>query len=536
VHLSILLPHLARLRIHDTVVSDDGITLTLGARRRTAACPLCGRRARRGQSQYTRRVADLPIAGRRVALCLRVRRFFCRNRRCSRAIFAERFTDLVPAYGRRTVAQQTHLEELGCTAGGSVGARLARLLGLPASRDTVLRLVRAMPAPEATTPRVLGVDDWAKRRGCSYGTILVDEEARRPIALLANRTADTFAAWLAAHPGVEVITRDRAAAYADGATRGAPAAVQVADRFHLVKNLGEALLQVVTAHRSQLKEVGVPAADTDAASPAPVVGPSPRADPARRARRLVRYEQVVALRALGWTHAAIADKVPISQRTILRWLAAGSFPERKPRTRPPSAFAPYADYLTRRWAEGCHHATQLWREVCTQGYSGPKAGIWMIAQRLRRSEDAISPATSAPRVGIPDQPLTPGRVVVLMLQHAEDRSVDDQHLLDAVQEACPEVKQAATLGKRFLQVLRDRLPDALPAWLSDAGGCGLNSLERFAHGLQHDLAAVRAACTLPYSNGQAEGQITRLKLIKRSMYGRAKLDLLERRVLYRAVS
>jgi len=536
VHLSALLPHLAGLRLHDTAVNDDGITLTLSARRRTAACPLCGRRARRMQSQYTRRVADLPIAGRRVALCLRVRRFFCRNRRCARSIFAERFTDLVPAYGRRTVAQQTHLQELGCTAGGSVGARLARLLGLPASRDTVLRLVRAMPAPAATTPRVLGVDDWAKRRGCSYGTILVDEEAQRPLALLADRTADTFAAWLAAHPGIEVITRDRAAAYADGATRGAPAAVQVADRFHLVKNLGEAVLQVVTAHRSQLAAVGVPAADTDVGSPTATVVPSPRADPARRARRLVRYEQVVALRALGWTHAAIADQVHISQRTILRWLAAGSFPERKPRSEPPSAFAPYAEYLTRRWAEGCHNATQLWREVCAQGYTGPKAGIWTIAHRLRRGEEAMPPTTPASVAATPDQPLTPGRVVVLMLQHAEDRSVEEQALLHTVQEACAEVQLAGTLCERFLHVLRNRLPEALPAWLRDASSCGLTALERFAHGLQRDLTAVRAACTLPYSNGQAEGQITRLKLIKRSMYGRAKLDLLERRVLYRAAA
>jgi transposase len=536
VHLSALLPHLAGLRLHDTAANDDGITLTLGARRRTAACPLCGRRARRMQSQYLRRVADLPIAGRRVALCLRVRRFFCRNRRCSRSIFAERFTDLVPAYGRRTVAQRQQLQALGCTAGGSVGARLARLQGVPASRDTVLRLVRAMPAPEAKTPRVLGVDDWAKRRGCSYGTILVDEEAHRPIALLADRTADTFAAWLAAHAGIEVITRDRAAAYADGATRGAPDAVQVADRFHLVKNLGEALLQVVTAHRSQLAAAALSLVVVDEGLPIPSHVPSARADPERRARRVARYERLVALRALGWTHAAIAAEVGISQRTILRWLAASSFPERQPQTRLPNSFATYIDYLTQRWAEGCHNATQLWREVCEQGYTGPRSGIWALAQRLRRGEDVNPPAVTAPTARAPEQAPTPGRVVVLLSQHAEDRSVADQRLLSAVNEACTEVQQAGRLCERFLQLLRDRLPAALPTWLSDASSCGLTALERFAHGLQRDLAAVRAACTLPYSNGQTEGQITRLKLIKRSMYGRAKLDLLERRVLYRAAS
>lgn len=535
-HLSDLFPHLAGLRLLDTTASEDGITITLVARLRTAPCPLCGRRARRLHSHYSRRVADLPIAGRRVDLCLRVRRFVCRNRRCLRSIFAERFAELAPAYARRTVAQQTRLQELGCTTGGSVGARLAKNLGFPASRDTVLRLVRAMPAPAATTPRVLGVDDWAKRRGCSYGTILVDEEAHRPVALLADRMADTFAAWLAAHPGVEVITRDRAAAYAEGATRGAPAAIQVADRFHLVKNLGEALLQVVTAHRAQIAEVGMAPTDSEQTARIGPISPCSRADPKRRARRLLQYEQVEALRARGWTHAAIAAEVHISQRTILRWLAAGAFPERKPRTRPLSSFAPYAAYLAQRWTDGCHNATQLWREVCGQGYRGPRAGIWTIAQRLRCGGDAVPLVAAASVAEKPEHTLTPGRVVVLMLQHAENRSAEDKRLLSDVQEACAAVKQAGTLSERFLRLLREHLPEALPAWLSDASCCGLNPLERFTHGLQRDLTAVQAAVTLPYSNGQAEGQITRLKLIKRSMYGRAKLDLLERRVLYRSAA
>jgi transposase len=491
------------------------------------------------QSRYLRRVADLPIGGQCVTLQLRVRRFFCRNRRCRRVIFAERFPELVPTYGRRTLTQQAWLQDLGCTGGGSAGARLARRCGIEASRDTVLRLVRAMPMPEATTPRVLGVDDWAKRRGCSYGTILVDEERRRPIGLLADRTAETLATWLQAHPGVEVLTRDRSVAYAEGATRGAATAVQGADRFHLVKNLGDTLLQVVTAHRSQLAEASLAAAASAAdAPPSPVaVTPSARADPKRRARRLARYDQVVALRAQGWSQAAITDEMRISQRTLERWRGAGTFPERKPRARPPSMFVPYADYLARRWAEGCHNATQLWREVCTQGYRGPRAGIWAIAQRLRRGESALPPSdTTAPMPPAPALVLTPSRLVAILLQCSDDRSEEDRRLLEAVQTASAEVQQAATLGEQFLALVRDRTPEALPAWLTRARSCGLSALERFARGLEDDLAAVRAALMLPYSNGQTEGQITRLKLIKRSMYGRAKLDLLERRMRYRAAS
>jgi transposase len=539
VSLLTFLPQLARLRLLAAVSASDGIVLTLAARHRTAPCPLCGRRARRVQSRYARRVADLPIAGQRVTLCLQVRRFFCRNRRCPRVIFAERFPDLVPAYGRRTVAQGARLQDLGCTTGGSVGARLARALGLPVSRDTVLRLVRAMPAQEPASPHVLGVDDWAKRRGCSYGTILVDEERRRPLALLPERTSEVVATWLQQHGGVEVVTRDRAAAYADGITRGAPAAVQVADRFHLAKNLGDAVLQVLSTQSAQLAGVTVPtAADTAAAATGDrVASPPARADSARRATRLARYERVVALHAQGWTQAAIARAVGIGERTVLRWLTAGTFPERKPRRRAPDPFAPYAAYLTQRWAEGCQNATQLWRAVCEQGYQGASSGIWAIAQRLRRGEVAVPPPDVA--LAVPQratQPLTPKRLVGIILRRAADRSAEEQQLLTAAQETCSQVREASRLSEQFLTLLRDRLSDAFDGWLKAAQTCGLSALQQFARGLEREVTAVRAALKLPYSNGQTEGQITRLKLIKRSMYGRAKLDLLERRVLYRAAA
>jgi transposase len=484
-------------------------------------------------------VADLPIAGQRATLRLQVRRFYCRNRRCTRAVFAERFPNLVPAYGRRTLAQRARLQALGCTTGGSGGARLARALGLPVSRDTVLRLVRAMPSPEPATPRVLGVDDWAKRRGCSYGTILVDEERRRPIALLPERTADAVARWLQQHAGVEVVTRDRSAAYADGIARGAPQATQVADRFHLAKNLGEALLQVASTQSVRLAELKVPTVTESgtAVTQHEVTSPSARADPVRRAVRLARYERVVRLRAHGWTQPAIAREVGIGERTVQRWLTAGRFPERKPRRRPPNPFAPYADYLTQRWTEGCHNATRLWREVCEQGYDGPASGIWAIAQRLRRGEVAIPAANEAPtttRTSAP--PLTPKRLVAIMLRRSEERSAEERQLLSAAEDTCVEIREASTLSEQFLRLLRQRLPATLEAWLAAAQASGMSALQQFARGLEHDLDAVRAALRVPYSNGQTEGHITRLKLIKRSMYGRAKLDLLERRVLYRSAA
>jgi transposase len=265
--LAALFPHFTGLRLVRHELFDDELLVELVPRAATARCPDCHRRSHRVHSRYTRRVADQPIGGRRVSVHLRVRRFFCRAPTCRRVTFTEQAPALVARYARRSVPLQADVRDIGLTLGGRPGHRFAARRAITISRTTLLRLVRALPEPARGTPRVLGIDEFAFRRGRTYGCLLVDLETHRPVDVLPEKSAAAVIAWLGAHGGVEVICRDRCSLFAEAATRGAPAAVQVVDRFHLLRNLGDAVEAVVARHPACLLDeagdvVGVAAPST----------------------------------------------------------------------------------------------------------------------------------------------------------------------------------------------------------------------------------------------------------------------------------
>lgn len=526
-HASRLLPHLSAFRITAVAFIDNCLMLDLVPKYRTSCCPLCARRTRRIHSRYVRSAHDLPCCGVPVVLRLHARRFVCRNHQCPRRIFCERLSPLVRPRCRRTGQLTTTLSEIGFVLGGEGGSKLAGTLGMTTSPAHLLRLLRRAPLPSQNPVRILGVDDWAKRKRRSYGTILVDLERHRPIDLLSDRTAACFAAWLREHQEIEVISRDRGKDYADGGRQGAPAALQVADRWHLLCNLSETAERVLTRKHRRLREAA--RHDSRPAAPGQCLTGSEQQQRARRRSRVQRYEAVRQLYRAGMTIAEIARTMRMSRNTVSKYIRAEDFPERLPKPAGPASLLPYHAHLAERWQAGCHNGRLLWEEVHALGYPGSIQTVqrYLAPWRLhpRRGPSPLPPT--------PLSPATPHRAAQFFTQPGEALSEEDQAYLQRLRCLDPELDQLASLADAFRRMVRDRDADGLDGWLGRAGGCGIEELLHFAEHLQRDHAAVHAALSLPWSNGQTEGQITRLKLIKRQMYGRGNLDLLRLRVLHR---
>jgi transposase len=386
-----LLPKAPGLRLENAAIDAETVEFTLTSTSLPITCPACAQKTARLHSHYQRTVADLPWGGRRVRLVLNVRKFRCAEPGCTRRVFTERLPDLVEPYARKTTRLHEVLEMVGFALGGKAGARLIRRLGMEASPTTLLRYVRGAQIANPPAPKVIGVDDFSVRRGRKAATIIVDLERHRPIELLPDCSASGLARWLETHPSAQTISRDGAREYARGIALGAPDAVQVADRWHLLKNLREVLERVLERERKLLRVRGQSSEEAhneagEEHTPLPVAGADEGAlkkdvplndllgsysswanRKARRRRRerrdarLEQYQSATSLKERGMTTRDIAEEVGVGVRTLYRWFAAGSFPERQPRRdKGPRLPGRVGEHLIRRWNEGCHNVQKLY--------------------------------------------------------------------------------------------------------------------------------------------------------------------------------
>jgi len=554
----LLLSQLLRAPIGSRLVRTDfdGLTLTLGiaTTNPNASCPVCGHETWRVHSHYTRCLAEEPVLGHRVRLRMTVRRFLCPRSGCPRRIFVEPLSGFAARHARTTTRlAQTHYA-IGSALGGEAGARLAEKTAVPTSPDTLLRRVKQAAARSSGTPRLVGIDDWAWCKGQRYGTLVVDLATGDVIDLLPDRDAATVRTWLEAHPGVELVSRDRSSAYSQAASEAAPKAQQVADRWHLLKNVREAVERLLERHLPVITDALQPAdpdpgkkadasvrddADaTTAMKPTPQealpartpASPRREAALAKRRRRIERFEQVHELRRQGTTIRAIARALGMSRKAVRRYLRRERCPDWRPGRATRSGMDAHREWIDGRIAEGRINASELHRELASRGVRLSYATVRrFLTKRLGRA-GTVRPRVNAAKPK-PTPPPSPKQLSFDWVRRPEKRTAEAQARLDAIRRASLDLTSALDLADEFTALIRKQSTGTLTEWLSRAEVSPCPEVRSFAEGIRRDESAVNAAVTTRWSNGPVEGHVNRLKTIKRQMYGRAGFALLKARVV-----
>ncbi|MGP4048824.1 ISL3 family transposase [Streptomyces sp. 2A115] len=544
-----LLPHLAGVVVESIERAAGTVTFYAHSAEPTARCPRCGVVSWRVHGRYARQLADAPVGGAPVVVELVVRRFKCLNPQCPAVTFAEQIEGLTSPHARYTPLLRTLLTSIAAVLAGRPGVRLAAALSIRVAKDKLLELLRGLPELPQISVRVLGVDDFALRKGNSYATILVDLEGRRPVDVLPSRDAEPLAAWLRGHPEVEVICRDRAGAYAEGARRGAPQARQVADAWHLLRNLAEAVEKTVGSHHQCIRKafMTAPAVTESATAPKETAEPPPEAVPfvppdgtrdvlghprLLVARTAERYTAVQQLLSEGKSLAAIGRQLRLDHSTVRRFTRARSLDELLVKaTNRASILDEHKPYLHQRWREGCHDIPQLHREVRARGFTGD---IQCVRRYFRPFKMPHSPKPKNPPVPTPESRPAPKprRVARWIMTSPGHLAETDAAELKEIRAACPHLDATARHVRDFADMMRDLRGEELPAWMDRVLADDLPALHSLVNGMRRDLDAVTAGLSTPWSSGQVEGHVTRAKLLKRMGFGRANLDLLRRRILY----
>ena len=547
--LQSLLPGAGLLRLERyDIEGDKRLTLSLSSTQVIVPCPLCGGLTHRVHSHYERTLADLPCVHFRLRLILQVCKFFCSNAECRRRIFTERLPAVAAPWARKTARFVQRLQSIGLALGGAAGSRLGDHLGYTSSGSTLLNYLHRLPLPTFKTPKALGVDDFAFRKGHNYGTILVDLETHQPIALLADRKAETLIEWLQAHPGIEVLSRDRSKTYRKAMTEGAPDAIQVADRFHLVKNLSEVLERVLGGYRTELEKVERSQQQlTLTASPEKVVVARPNPTATQKAQqrilsnqkyRIKQQKAVKKMQSQQCPPSVIARKLGMSRNTVARYGNSPNFPT-APARRPTfgrSLLAPYKQQLLGWWNDGIRQPSVLIELLKPVGYEGTLRTLQRYISGLRCAQglppERFRVIKPLPKVIVPQSPpFTPRQAAYLIVLRPENRQAEETDLLERMTQQHPDLASLVDLADGFLQLLRKRQANAFDDWLESVENSSIKPLKTFAKGLIDDYAAVRASMNSEWSNGLVEGLNNKLKMLKRQMYGRASLDLLAKRFI-----
>ncbi len=534
---TLLLPPTLDLNLLDYEVLTEQVNLKTLSNSSSSTCPLCGHKSDKIHSYYHRHISDLPTGGKQVIVQLRVGKYFCVNSDCKRQIFTERFTTGLASYGRRFERLNEVLTFCGLESGGNSSTRQVEYFAVKISASTILRLIQKCKIPIIVAPKVIGVDDWAFKKRCTYGTIIIDLETRQVIDLLPDREANTLVKWLLKHPTIEVVSRDRSTTYASAIKEGSPQAVQVADRWHILKNLTETLERFLDTQRDSIREIAVQLSRINQnKEQKPPIEPiivineeclqiEERTNEAvPKSKYYDKFLKAKELQAKGYSIRKIAIYLKMSRNTVKKHWTRSKFVPKASNKR--SNVLDFEDYLQQRWKEGVHSSKALYEEIKLQGYKYSLRTVFDVVRYYPKSLDEPMPES------VKATYYSSKQLSIWLGIHQKDWAKElPIEFLQKLLEDSPIISKVRLIIFEFKQLMREKEGDKLQDWCKAAIETGVESLKSFVNGINQDFQAVYQAFVSPWSNGQVEGQVNRLKNIKRQMYGRAGFELLRRRVI-----
>jgi transposase len=532
------LPMKVQLKTDTMSFNKEHLYFNVSACQRGSRCPLCRKTSYRVHSKYERMLSDLPVSGHQTRFDLIARRYFCDNPKCRRKIFTERFQFEIKPYRRRLLRSNELLGRLALELGGNTGSRISRHVGIPVSPSTLLRIIKQIEIQTVSvTSGIIGIDDWAFKKGNKYGTVVIDLETRKVIDLLPDREADTLSNWLKDHPEIKVISRDRAGPYALGARKGAPQAIQVADRFHLLMNLGEATKKVFQSKGKEIKEAfktfndplksETGTMDSGMNTDNSLLENKPVPTSAN-IKRLYLFDKVKELHKDGRSIKSISKTLKIHRQTIKKYINAEVYPKYEGKNT--SNFNMFQDYLS-QVDNRLKTRKELYQSIIKMGFNGKYTSF---CDNLNTLWKGTFP-TKNKAIIVPKPMITwsTSKLSIMLYMDADQLNRYDKEFLTLLFEKYPEIKQLEQLVKGFKDLFKNKEDGKLKIWIDNALQ-PKSGLKNFAANLLKDYQAINNAVITKYSNGQVEGQVNRIKNIKRRMYGRADFQMLRKMVLMKS--
>lgn len=501
---------------------EDQVILSVQSRKKYSTCPHCHINSHKLHSYYHRKIKDLPAFDNKVCLHLRARKWYCYNTHCKAKIFTETFEHYFKRYKRFSDRLQEKLLNIAILMGGNAGEKLCRAVKITASSSTLIRLIhsRQLPTPQPTN--AVGIDDWAFKKGINYGTVIVDLNEHRVIDLLADRESHTVETWLKDRPEVNIVSRDRFSGYASAVTNALPDAVQVADRWHLLKNMGDALQKLLERKRQEI--IAAQCVSDEQALSEDQIQTEQNDVADHLSRRHVQMQQVKKMRADGVAIKAIARTLGMNKKTVRKYIYLHEPPRKKGRIT--TNITHYNEYLQSRMHQDSQVETlQLFKEIKAMGYNGGRSALYVYVKPYVKQRERSQ------LVKLPKVSWIASQVKMLLCKKEEQLVAKDKELVHEICEKSQDIKEAWILATKFREMMENKQGHLLRDWIDKVLQSSLRELKDFAKGLMSDYKAVENALTLTWSNGQVEGQINKLKTIKRQMYGRAGFELLRKRVI-----